>query len=421
MRTEILNIGDELLIGQVVNTNAAWMSNELDSAGFPVNRITVIRDDREEILNGLTGAESRSDIVVVTGGLGPTKDDITKDALCQFFGTKLVFDQKSFENVSRIFRDRGFPVTELNRKQAEIPGTSVPLLNKFGTAPGMWFEKNKPAGNGNTIFVSLPGVPYEMKHLLRDEVIPRLKERFTAVPKIHRTVLTQGIGESFLSDILQEWETSLPPALHLAYLPQPGIVRLRLTASGADNRLLNKLLNKETEKLYSIIPQYIYGEGEETLEEIIGKLLTGKKSSLSIAESMTGGAISQLITRVPGSSKYFKGSIVAYANEVKMDELSVSEESLSVHGAVSEVVVTEMALGIQKRFGTDWAIATSGIAGPDGATPGKPVGTTWIAIATPSRHEAFHFLMGDDRERNIRKTALQALNLLRKAILEEKE
>ncbi len=417
MRTEIINIGDELLIGQVVNTNASWMASEMDRAGFSVQRVTILADNREEILNILSEAENRSEIVLITGGLGPTKDDITKEAICQYFGTKLVFDESSYENVVRIFKDRGFPVTELNRKQAEIPETAIPLLNKNGTAPGMWIEKDKPGGSGMTVFISLPGVPYEMKSLLTNEVIPRLTQKFSPLPSFHKTILTQGIGESFLSDILEDWEKTLPSSLHLAYLPQPGIVRLRLTGSGSDKNFLAEQVEREVEKLYNLIPEYIFGEEEETLEGIIGKLLAERNYTLSTAESCTGGYIAHLITRIPGSSGYYKGSVIAYSNEIKKKELAVREESLFAYGAVSEVVASEMVLGIQQKFATDYAIATSGIAGPDGGTPDKPVGTIWIAIATPTSLQAFHYLMGDERERNIRKTALQALNLLRKAII----
>jgi len=420
MKTEIINIGDELLIGQVVNTNASWMAAEMDGAGFPVQRVTILADNRAEILSTLSEAENRSDIVLITGGLGPTKDDITKEVLCHYFGTKLVFDQPSYENIIRIFKDRGFPVTALNRKQAEIPETAIPLQNINGTAPGMWIEKNKQSGKEITIFISLPGVPYEMKSLLKSEVIPRLQQRYSPLSIVHRTILTQGIGESFLSDLLEGWEKSLPPPLHLAYLPQPGIVRLRLTGSGPDKNLLTGQVEREVKKLYNLIPEYIYGTEEETLEEIIGRMLTERNCTLSTAESMTGGYIAHLITRIPGSSVYYKGSVIAYSNEIKQKELGVREESLIAHGAVSEVVVLEMVLGVRQKFGTDYAIATSGIAGPDGGTANKPVGTSWIAIATPNGHQTFHYLMGDERERNIRKTALQALNLLRKAILSEK-
>jgi nicotinamide-nucleotide amidase len=415
MKTEILNIGDELLIGQVVNTNASWMAKELDIAGFPVHRITMIPDDREVILNSLSEAETRSDIVIITGGLGPTKDDMTKEVLCTFFDSKLVFHEPSFKNIERIFLPRGFKVTDLNRKQAEIPDVATPLHNELGTAPGMWFEKTNQ--DRLTVFVSLPGVPFEMKSLITDEVIPRLQKKFPSLPLVHKTLMTQGIGESFLSDILEEWETGLPSFLHLAYLPQPGIVRLRLTGSGPDIALLKKAIEEATAKLYQVIPDYIFGEDEETLEEIVGKLLKARKLTLSTAESATGGYIAHLITRIPGSSEYYKGSIVAYANEIKESQLGVKTESLTRYGAVSEQVVTEMALGVRKKFGTDYSIATSGIAGPGGGTAGKPVGTTWIALATPEGVNACHYLMGEGRERNIRKTSLEALNLLRKAII----
>jgi nicotinamide-nucleotide amidase len=260
-------------------------------------------------------------------------------------------------------------------------------------------------------------VPFEMKALVKDEVIPRLQEKFAPQPFVHKTVLTQGVGESFLSELIEGWEKQLPTFLHLAYLPQPGIVRLRLTGRGTDKGLLESSIERETGKLLEIIPDYIFGMDNDTLEEIVGKLLRERKQTLSTAESVTGGYISHLVTRIPGSSEYYTGSVIAYSNELKISGLNVREESLRSFGAVSEQVVSEMAAGVQKRFGTDWALATSGVAGPGGGTAEKPVGTVWIAVAGPDYCQAFHYLMGDDRERNIRKTALEALNLLRKAIL----
>lgn len=407
---EIINIGDELLIGQVVNTNASWMAEQLNLSGFSVRHISVIGDTREQILEALSEAGKRADIVLLSGGIGPTRDDITKMTLCEFFKTKLVFNEEAFRDVEAIFARRGFAVTELNRQQAELPETCTGIPNPFGTARGMWFEKDK------TIFVSMPGVPFEMKAMMSNEILPRLKEKFQPGTIYHQTILTQGVGESFLAAEIEKWENELPPAIRLAYLPQPGIVRLRLSGSGAVEAEIRESVEKEVKKLEALIPEYIYGYNEDTLEEIVGRELTLKGASLATAESCTGGYIAHLLTSVPGSSGYFKGSVVAYSNEIKERFLGVTPESLEKYGAVSEAVVREMAIGARERFNTDYVIATSGIAGPSGATKDKPVGTTWIGIATPDEVIASHFLFGDSRDRNIRRTALQALNMLRKQI-----
>jgi nicotinamide-nucleotide amidase len=417
MQTEIINIGDELLIGQVINTNASWMSEQLNLAGFPVHRVTIIPDDPQHILDALKESGRRSELVILTGGLGPTKDDLTKDILCKYFRTKLVFDPVTFQTIEKFFKARGFQVTVVNRKQAEIPENCIAIPNANGTAPGMWFEQEVPGGEKKHVFVSMPGVPFEMKAMLINEVIPRLKQYFQPVTVLHHTLLTQGLGESFLSDILEDWETHLPANLHLAYLPQPGIVRLRLTGQGEDEPRLQKQMEEEVAKLKSLIPDYIFGEGDATLEAVVGKLLKEKGSTLATAESCTGGYIAHLVTSIPGSSEYYKGSIIAYSNEIKMKELGVSEKALLENGAVSEEVVKQMAGNVRTRFGSDYSIAVSGIAGPDGGTKDKPVGLTWIAIAGPSGVHAGKYLFGDNRERNIRRAALQALNLLRKYIL----
>ncbi len=417
MNTEIINIGNELLIGQVINTNAAWMASKMSQAGFAIRLVSVIPDDPDAILEALAAAESRSEIVLVTGGLGPTKDDLTKETFCKYFKTRLVFHEASFEDVTRIFSNRGIPMSELNRKQAEIPESSTPISNKNGTAPGMWFEKTS-SDNRKVVFVSMPGVPFEMKPMLENSVIPMLKNIFPSRSIVHRTILTQGIGESFLSDILESWELKLPGFITLAYLPQPGLVRLRLSGTGDDPLSVREAVDAEVKKLYTIIPDYIYGEEEDLLEEIIGKMLTDRGATLSTAESCTGGYIAHLITSIPGSSGYFKGSIIAYSNEVKSGELNVKETDLVTYGAVSEQVVIQMALGVQKKLSTTYSIATSGIAGPAGGTNEKPVGLTWIAVAGPSGVQASSFLFGENRERNIRKTALEALNLLRKQMLD---
>ncbi len=417
MQTEIINIGDELLIGQVINTNASWMSEQLNLAGFPVHQVTIIPDDPGHILDALKESGKRSELVLLTGGLGPTKDDLTKDTLCKYFRTKLVFDPVTFQTIEKFFKARGFPVTVVNRRQAEIPENCVPIHNANGTAPGMWFGEEVPGVEKKHVFVSMPGVPFEMKAMLINEVIPRLKQYFHPVTVLHHTLLTQGLGESFLSDILEDWETHLPENLHLAYLPQPGIVRLRLTGQGNDEPQLQKQMDEEIVKLKSLIPDYVFGEGDATLEAVVGKLLKETGSTLATAESCTGGYIAHLVTSIPGSSSYYKGSIIGYSNEIKIKELGVSEKVLLEKGAVSEEVVKEMAGNVRTRFGSDYSIAVSGIAGPDGSTKDKPIGLTWIAIAGPSGIHAGKYLFGDNRERNIRRAALQALNLLRKYII----
>ncbi|MDD4603669.1 MAG: competence/damage-inducible protein A [Bacteroidales bacterium] len=415
MTIEIINIGDELLIGQVINTNAAWMAERLNLSGFVVRQVTVIRDSREEILEALYAAEKRSEVVLISGGIGPTNDDITKQTLCEFFNTRLVFDPAAYRDIETIFARRGFPVTELNRQQAELPEHCISLPNKLGTARGMWFEKE--TGKTKSIVVSMPGVPFEMKALMTEEVIPRLQQCFKNPFIYHKTVLTQGIGESFLASRIESWESSLPENIKLAYLPQPGIVRLRLTGTGKDEQKLKHQIDQAVSDLGVIIPEFIYGFDEETLEEIIGKLLTNKKQTLATVESCTGGYLAHLITSVPGSSRYFKGSVIAYSNEIKKKFVNVPLETLDKFGAVSEQVVMEMAISLQTQFGVDFVIATSGIAGPDGGTPEKPVGTTWIAIATPDEVVASHFLFGDSRDRNIRRTALQAMAMLRTKLI----
>jgi len=417
MQTEIINIGDELLIGQVVNTNASWMSEQLNLAGYLVSRVSIIPDDPQHILDALKESEERSDLILLTGGLGPTKDDLTKETLCKYFNTRLIFDPMAFKAIEKLFNARGFPVTNINRKQAEIPENCIAIPNTNGTASGMWFEKGSADDGKKHIFISMPGVPFEMKTMMINEIIPRLNKYFKPIAVLHHTILTQGLGESFLSDMLENWETHLPANLHLAYLPQPGIVRLRLTGLGDNLSILQKQMNEELAKMKSLIKDYIFGEGTETLEEIVGTLLKDKGCTLATAESCTGGYIAYLITSIPGSSAYYKGSIIAYSNEIKTKELGVSEKVLQEQGAVSEAVVKEMAESIRNRFGSDYSIAISGIAGPDGGTKDKPVGLVWIAIAGPTGVQTNKFLFGDNRERNIRRAALQALNLLRKVII----
>ncbi|HLN53821.1 MAG TPA: competence/damage-inducible protein A [Lentimicrobium sp.] len=410
MKTEIITIGDELLIGQVIDTNSAWMATELNAIGIKVVQITSIGDDHDQIISALKDATGRADIIITTGGLGPTRDDITKLAICDFFKTHLVFDEDSYHNIERIFNLRGYKMTESNRRQAEVPASCSPLLNENGTAPGMLFRQN------GRIYFSLPGVPFEMKALMTRQVIPLLKP-LSNKTILHKTILTQGVGESFLADKIKDWESSLPPNFKLAYLPQPGMVRLRVTATGTSAEELKKSLGEYITLLYSLIPEYIFGEDNESLESILGQLLKNHNLTLSTAESCTGGSIAQMITSIPGSSAYFKGSIVSYSNEVKVNTLNVKDSTIANYGAVSRETVIEMAEGVKKQLNTDCSIAVSGIAGPDGGTPDKPVGTVWVAVITPySGVVTKKFLFGENRERNIRRSSLAALDMLRQAL-----
>jgi nicotinamide-nucleotide amidase len=410
MNAEIITIGDELLIGQVIDTNSAWMAEQLNAYGIKVHQITSVSDNREHILKTLEEATQRADVILITGGLGPTKDDITKNTLCEFFNTELVFNQEAYENVCRLFAPRNILVTELNRLQAMVPDGCTVLNNQNGTAPGMWFEKT------GKIYISMPGVPFEMKPMMTDQVLPRLAGK-SEIIIIHRTILTEGVGESFLAARIEKWEDSLPPFIKLAYLPQPGIVRLRLSASGTDRLLLINALQKAEKELLPLAGDYIFGYDTDTFPGIIGRLLNEKKLTLSTAESCTGGTIAQMITSIAGSSNYFKGSVVAYSNEIKEKLLNVRTGTLIEHGAVSEQTVVEMADGARKVFNADFAISVSGIAGPAGGTPEKPVGTTWIAIASPTRTVARKFLFGEHRGRNIQRAAISALSMLRKEII----
>jgi len=411
MLAEIITIGDELLIGQVIDTNSAWMAEQLNIIGIKVHQITSISDNQQHILTTLHEASERVQLILITGGLGPTKDDITKQTLCKYFDTSLVFNETAYANVEKLFSSRGYAVSEINRLQAMVPANCQVIANPNGTAPCMWFERN------NCIYVSMPGVPFEMKAIMEEEIIPRLLNKLNRVI-IHRTILTEGVGESHLASIIETWEESLPPSIKLAYLPQPGMVRLRLTAYGTDRPELQEAVNKAEKELYQYAGNFIFGFDNDTMESVVGQLLRNKGMTLSTAESCTGGNIAQMITSVAGSSDYFKGSIVAYSNEIKEHFLGVSQLVLIENGAVSEQTVLAMAEGIQNRFATDYAIAVSGIAGPGGGTEEKPVGTTWIAVATPAGTFARKFMFGEHRGRNIRKASVAALNMLRGKLIE---
>lgn len=407
---EIISIGDELLIGQVINTNASWMADELNKNGIQVIRITAVSDGGSDIADAIAEAEKRADIILLTGGLGPTKDDITKHVLADYFNSKMVFHKPTYNQVKAIFTARKFKLTEVNKKQAEIPDNCIPLFNQHGTAPGMWFEK------GNKVIVSMPGVPFEMKTLLIKQVIPRLQTKFNLSHIFHKTIMTTGIGESMLAEKISDWEDELPDTIKLAYLPQPGIVRLRLSATGKNKNELQDEVKKHCLKLNSLIPEIIFGFDDITLEEVIGKQLKKAGLTLSSAESCTGGYIAHLITSIAGSSEYFKGSVISYSNDVKTNQLGVDPHILEINSAISREVIEQMALGGKNLLKTDYCIATSGIAGPDGGTIEKPVGTVWIAIATPKgvHSKLYHF--GEHRGRNIRRSALAALEMLRKEL-----
>lgn len=415
MNVEIISIGDELLIGQVINTNAAWMAEQLSINGFRTIQITSISDEKSAILNALKDIRPKTDIVLITGGLGPTKDDITKQVLADFFQTELIFDEKAYRIIQSFFSERGLEVTEINKKQAEVLEKCTPIYNYSGTASGMWIKQQQK------IFVSLPGVPFEMKTMMSESIIPLLKKEFQTTSIYHKTILTTGIGESFLSEIIKDWEDNLPGHIKLAYLPAPGIVRLRLSATGQEKNILKQEVEKQIQKLHQYIPDKIFGYDQSTLEGIVGNMLKKYSKTLCTAESCTGGYIGHLITSIPGSSDYYNGSIVSYSNDAKMNILNVLEKDIQTYGAVSESVIKQMAVNAKKILHADYSIATSGIAGPTGGTESKPVGTTWIAVSGKSKTITQKFLFGNHRQRNIRKTALAGLNLLRKIIIDEHE
>ena len=407
MNISIINIGDELLIGQVLNSNASSMSRCLIAAGMDVKEVAVIGDDPDAINSTLRRMLQQSEAVIITGGLGPTKDDMTKKVLCDFFGSRLVENPMALENVQRIFKARGYELTEINRQQSWVPQCCTVLNNVLGTAPGMWFETE----NGKVV-VSLPGVPFEMENLMASEVIPRLKSHFHTSHIINKNILVQGIGESFLSDLIEPWENSLPKCLRLAYLPQAGMVKLRLTARGDDHDELVNTVMREVKKLYLLAGQYIVGEDLESLPEAVAQTMSLNNLTLATAESCTGGSLASKLTALAGASKYFKGGVVAYCNEVKESLLGVRHSTLETHGAVSEETVSEMSVGVRERLGSDFAIATSGIAGPSGGTAEKPVGTVWIAVAGPQRVTTRLKHFGDDRLRTIERTCNEAFAML---------
>ena len=406
MDCALISIGDELLIGQTVNTNAAWLGEQLNLLGYKVVAGAVIPDDENAILNALDELSIKADLIIITGGLGPTKDDITKKVFADYFNAPLLENKEALDNVERFFKRYNREVLPVNKLQALVPKGCEMLLNKVGTAPGMWMEHRE------VVFVSMPGVPSEMKYLMEHEVIPRIKKRFKLPVIVHQTMMTQGIGESYIAEEISDIEEALPKHIKLAYLPSPGIVKLRLSGRGtSETNLLNEIEDIFS-KIESRISKHVFSKKEAQLQEILGGIFRAKKITISTAESLTSGAIASRITSVPGASEYFKGGIVAYANDVKIQQLGVSEDVLKSSGAVCAETVKQMAKGVQNLFGTDYAIATSGIAGPGGGTDEKPVGTVWIAIAGPKEIVVEQFQMGKGRERVVEKTIFSALNLL---------
>ena len=411
MNAEIITIGDEILIGQVIDTNSAYLAVELNKLGISVVQITSIPDQSDAIIQSLNAAKSRAQLVITTGGLGPTSDDITKQTLAAYFGAKLVERPDVVEHIRTLLGSRGVNMNERNRRQAELPDNCRLLYNSAGTAQGMWFDKD------GCIFIALPGVPFEMKAIFHEQLESNLRITFQ-LPAIHHiTVLTHGVPESEMAGRIQPWEEQLPSGIKLAYLPSPGLLRLRLTGrtTGPHDELVRQM-QAEVHKLEAIIGKEIYGYNNDTLELVVGNLLLGKNMTMSVAESCTGGVISSMVTSVPGSSAYYKGGIIAYSNDVKASELNVSPYTIMMNGAVSQPVVEQMAEGARTRLNTDFSVAVSGVAGPSGGTSEKPVGTTWIAVSSKKRVVSHLYNFGEDRGRNMQKAAIAALFMLRNEI-----
>ncbi len=407
MKATIITIGDEILIGQIVDTNSASIARKLNNAGITIVEKCSIGDTREEIIATVGRAMERSEVVIITGGLGPTKDDITKHTLAQMFHSELRYNATEGEHVRQLLERRGIAFTDLNRGQAMLPECCTVLHNAHGTAPGMWFDTERGG-----VVVSLPGVPFEMEHLMDDEVIPRLKARFELMSIVHLTLITRGIPESILAERISEWEDALPNYMHLAYLPAPNVVRLRLSAYDVDEQEARRAMNLEFEKLRTIIGDNIVGMEGATLEERVHEILTARGLKLAVAESCTGGTIASKFTAIAGASQYFMAGVVSYSNASKRDILGVSQESIDRYGAVSEQVAREMAEGVRRIAGADYAIATTGIAGPTGGSDEKPVGTVWMAVATPTKTIAIMRNSGTDRGQIISRASAYAIELL---------
>tara|TARA_A100000171_G_scaffold48816_1_gene56829 strand:- start:117 stop:1364 length:1248 start_codon:yes stop_codon:yes gene_type:complete len=407
---EILTIGDEILYGQILDTNAQWMSYALDQLGVRVVRKTTVGDNEPDILHAFTEAEGRADLVLITGGLGPTNDDLTMPSLAKYFGCQIVENPSVLAHVKDFFEKRGREFTEMNKRQALVPEIAEVIHNSLGTAPCTWYERN------GKIFVSMPGVPHEMKNIMKEFVIPKIREFFQTPVIYHKVIKTVGIGESFLAEKIKDWEYALPPHIRLAYLPSIGHVKLRLTAIGEDRGLLEKEVQQLIDVFLPLAGKYIYGYDEISLEEAIGQLLLAQKKTIALAESCSGGFIQHKITQIPGSSAYFQGGIVPYHNQFKIDVLGVKASTLEKHGAVSEECVTEMAERVREKFNSDIGIASSGIAGPGGGSEEKPVGTVWIAYADSKQTITKRLQLTQNRILNIELTEIAVLNLVRKSL-----
>lgn len=407
VNAEIIAIGDELLYGQIMDTNSHWISQELDAVGVRVVRKTTVGDNRTDILTAFEEASKRANLILITGGLGPTQDDLTKPLLAEYFGCEIVEVPEAVAAVSAYFTRRGREMTLLNTLQGHLPTCCTYVPNEVGTAPGMWFEQK------GCYWMSMPGVPHEMKKLVKDFVLPKLSQVFDLPVIYHKLIKTAGIGESWLADLIKDWENALPNHIRLAYLPSLGHVKLRLTAFGTNKEKLQQEVAAQIEVLLPQIEKYVYGYDEETLETALGKLLKNAGKTIALAESCSGGYVSHLITTVPGSSAYFQGAVVPYHNAFKERILGVKSETLSSHGAVSEATVAEMAEGVRQLFNADYGLASSGIAGPDGGTPDKPVGTVWIGCAGPEGVETRKLQLTQDRMLNIQLTGVAVLNLFR--------
>ena len=411
MRSALITIGDEILIGQVSDTNAVWISQQLNAIGIQVGEMVTVSDEAGQIAATLDRYMGRYDLLIMTGGLGPTTDDITKQTLAAYFNSEMVTVPEVQEKIISYFKERGRSMIESNLKQADVPGVCRVLMNYHGSAPGMWFEKE------GTILISLPGVPYEMKGLMEDHVIPELISMNNVPLVVHRTIMTQGVPESYLAAMLRDWESALPECVKLAYLPRPGIVRLRLTVVDKCAKDAEQILDVTIAKLLDIIPEHVFGYDDVSLEESLGELLLERGLTLASAESCTGGNIARMITSVPGSSSYYSGSVIAYENRIKSEVLGVDSRVIEEKGAVSREVVEQMASGVRAVLGTDTAISTSGIAGPDGGTDDKPVGTTWICVQYREESYAKLYRFGGTRERIIDQASNTALQLLRRLLL----
>jgi len=413
VRAEIITIGDEILYGQILDTNTQWISLELDKLGIKTIRKSSVGDQASEITQILKEAAERADLVFITGGLGPTKDDLTKKVLADYFDCGLAMHPEALQDVTDFFAKRGRELSDINRDQALLPTKAQFVPNKQGTAPCMWFEEK------GVVWVSMPGVPFEMKAIMETEVLPRVTKHFKTPVIFHKVIKTVGIGESYLSDLIQDWELALPEHIKLAYLPSLGIVKLRLTAFGEDLHTLSADVETVLAQVMPLISSYVFGYEKDELAEVVGALLRKEKASLGLAESCTGGHLAHQFTQISGSSDYFKGCIVSYANDVKMDQLGVSSSILSEFGAVSEACITAMAEGARKVLGSTYSLATSGIAGPGGGTAEKPVGTIWIALAHPGGVITRKLQLAGTRIQNIHMTSLAAINLLRRFLLHD--